>query len=89
MCALPISDIVEPVLSLSFIGEGYEPVYMSFSDETDPASFVLASWPPGETVGEFVVHVPESMSEADIATVRQWVDYYKFAGTLFTIETYE
>ena len=28
-----ITDIVEPVLSLSFIGEGYEPVYMSFDDE--------------------------------------------------------
>ena len=84
-----ITDIVEPVLSLSFIGEGYEPVYMSFDDEEDPASFVLASWPTDDTVGQFVVHVPESMSEADIATVRQWVDYYKFAGTLFTIETYE
>lgn len=84
-----ITDIVEPVLSLSFIGEGYEPVYMSFDDEEDPASFVLASWPTDDTIGQFVVHVPESMSEADIATVRQWVDYYKFAGTLFTIETYE
>ena len=84
-----ITDIVEPVLTLSFIAEGYDPVYMSFDDETDPASFVLASSPPGETVGEFVVHVPETLSEADIATIRQWVEYYKFAGTMFTIETYE
>ena len=84
-----ITDIVDPVVALSFQDEGFDPVDMSFDDETPVSSFVLASWPPGETVGQFVVHVPEIMSEADIATVRQWVEYYKFAGTMFTIETYE
>ena len=83
-----ITDVVDPVVALSFIEEGFDPVYMSFDDETTVASFVLASWPPGETVGQFVVHVPETMSAADIATIRQWVEYYKFAGTMFTIETY-
>ena len=33
--------------------------------------------------------LPETLSEAEIATVRQWVEYYKFAGTMFTIETYK
>ena len=84
-----ITDVVDQVVALSFIEEGFDPVYMSFDDETPAASFVLASWPPAQTVGQFVVHVPETMSEADIATIRQWVEYYKFAGTMFTIETYE
>lgn len=84
-----ITDVVEPVVALSFIEEGFDPVYMSFADDDPPASFVLASWAPGETVGQFVVHVPETMSEADIAAIRQWVEYYKFAGTMFSIETYE
>ena len=84
-----ITDVVDSAVELSFQEEGFSPVYMSFDDETPAASFYLASWPPGETVGQFVVHVPETLSEEEIATVRQWVEYYKFAGTMFTIETYE
>lgn len=84
-----ITDVVDPVVALAFQEEGFDPEYMSFQDETPDAGFKLNSWPPGETVGQFVVHVPATMSDADIATVRQWVEYYKFAGTLFTIETYE
>lgn len=84
-----ITDVVDPVVALAFLEEGFDPEYMSFQDETPDAGFTLNSWPPGETVGQFVVHVPATMSDADIATVRQWVEYYKFAGTLFTIETYE
>lgn len=84
-----ITDVVDPVVTLSFQEEGFGPVYMSFQDEDPAATFVLNSWAPGTETGQFVVHVPETMSEADIATVRQWVEYYKFAGTKFTIETYE
>ena len=41
-----ITDVIDPVLSLSFIDEGFEPVHMSFDDESPAASFILASWAP-------------------------------------------
>ena len=60
---------------------------MSFQDEDPATPLVLSSML--QYSGAFVVHVPAALSEADVATVTNWVNYYKMAGTEFTVEVYE
>lgn len=87
--AIYITDVEYTRASLSFESEAVNPVYMSFQDETPATALELSSLEPSAITGAFVVHVPAALSEADIATVRNWVNYYKMAGTTFTIEVYE
>lgn len=84
-----ITDVVLPVTQISLQSEGNPAVYMSNSDEDPATPLELYSTPPDMIIGEFIVHVPSGISESDIALVRQWVDYYKFAGTQYRIEVYE
>lgn len=84
-----ITDEVLPISTLSLQSEGNDPVYMTESGEDPAVPLQLYSTPPDMIIGEFIVHVPSGISEPDIALVRQWVDYYKFAGTQYRIEVYE
>jgi len=87
--AIYITDVESEVTSLAFQSESVDPVYMSFQDEAPAAALQLSSLNPDDITGKFVVHVPAALSEADKATVINWVNYYKMAGTEFTIEVYE
>ena len=86
--AIYITDDNSRQVYLSFVSEGQEPVYMTFSNEADVPLY-LSSVDPVNIFGTFVVHVPAILSEADRATIYNWVNYYKFAGTEFSIEVYE
>lgn len=87
--AIYITDVVQDLTYLAFESEALSPVYMSFQDETPATALELSSKDPSIISGVFVVHVPAALSQADIATVANWVNYYKMAGTEFTIEVYE
>jgi hypothetical protein len=62
---------------------------MTFENETPVSALLLSSLAPDDITGKFIVHVPAALSEADRATVTNWVNYYKMAGTEFTLEVYE
>ena len=87
--AIYITDVEIQWADLAFQYESADPDYMSYQDETPAIAFELSSTSPSAITGQFVVHVPAALSQADIATVRNWVNFYKIAGTTFTIEVYE
>ena len=87
--AIYITDVENERVFLAFSSEPADPVYMSFEDETPATPLELTSLNPDLITGRFVVHVPSVLSEADRATVYDWVNYYKLAGTAFTMEVYE
>lgn len=75
-------------------------VYLSLSSENNPKVYVgnqnegdilyLSSASPETVSGGFVVKIPAGMAtEENIAIIRKWVDYYRMAGTIYTIESYE
>ena len=73
---------------LSFANEQADPVYVSMRSE-DPASPLwLSSISPDLIYGTFIVHVPSVLSEADRSIIFNWVNYYRMAGTEFSIEVY-
>lgn len=83
-----IVDYVTDNVYLHFYEEVAEKVYMSFADEGN--QLILSSDAPGNLTGGFKVMIPMQLYSAEnLATIRQWVDYYKYAGTLYKIETYE
>lgn len=84
-----ITDVETEVVYLAYASESAEDVYMSFVNETPAYPLNLSSVDPSQITGQFVVHVPAALTEADVATVTNWVNYYKMAGTQFTIEVYE
>lgn len=84
-----ITDVKTEVAYLAYASESVEDVYMSFVNEDPSYSLNLSSVDPSQITGQFVVHVPAALTEADVATVTNWVNYYKMAGTQFTIEVYE
>lgn len=84
-----ISEVKTEVAYLAYQNETADAVFLSYVTEIPAYSLNLNSVEPSQITGVFVVHVPAALSEADIATVTSWVNYYKMAGTQFTIETYE
>lgn len=84
-----VTDVETEVVYLAYASESAEDVYMSFVNETTAYPLNLSSVDPSQITGQFVVHVPAALTEADVATVTNWVNYYKMAGTQFTIEVYE
>lgn len=84
-----ITDVKTEVAYLAYASESVEDVYMSFVNEEPSYPLNLSSVDPSQITGQFVVHVPAALTEADVATVTNWVNYYKMAGTQFTIEVYE
>ena len=87
--AIYITDVEDEQTCLSFASEAVDPVYMSFQTESPATALALSSLDPSKTTGKFIVHVPAALSLADIASVANWVNYYKMAGTEYNIETYE
>lgn len=87
--AIYITDKETEGVYLSFQSEAVDPVYMSLQSENPATAIPLPSLNPDEVTGEFVVHVPAALSEADRAAVINWVNYYKMAGTQFSLEVYE
>lgn len=87
--AIYITDIELERAYLAFASESASPVYMSFQEESPAAAMQLSSAVPAQVSGKFIVHVPAVLSAADVNTVENWVEYYKMAGTEFTIEVYE
>ena len=87
--AIYITDEAHEKVFFSFVSEGVTPVYDSFEDEESKSVIYLDTVSPNNVFGKFVVHVPAALSEADIATVSNWINYYRLAGTQFKIEVYE
>ena len=87
--AIYITDVETEGVYLSYQSEAVDPVYMSYQSEDPATAIQLSSIDPDKITGEFVVHVPAALSAADLATVTNWVNYYKMAGTEFNIEVYE
>lgn len=87
--AIYITDDYNKQVYLAYSSESQPPVYMAFQYETSADPVYLSSVEPVNVFGAFIVHVPAALSEADRATVYNWVNYYKFAGTDFSIEVYE
>lgn len=87
--AIYITDVVNERTFLHKETEALTPVYISLEDEDPSAALSLFSYSPNAVSGSFIVHVPAALSDADVATVSNWVNYYKMAGTEFKIEIYE
>lgn len=78
-----ITEFINDHLYIYYRDERAEGVYMSFQDEGD--GIFLSSSPP-IVYGGFVVNVPEDLAtEENLATITQWVDFYKYAGTSYRI----
>lgn len=83
-----IEDYRSPNVYLHYAEETPEEVYMCFQDEGE--SLFLSSRSPEDVAGGFTVMVPASLAtEENIVTIRKWVEYYRAAGTVYRIETYE
>ena len=69
-------------------GEMPEDIYMGFQNEDE--TLVLSSLNPDKVSGGFAVMIPEGLAtDENIAVIRKWVDYYRAAGTIYKIESYE
>ena len=87
--AIYITDVELEWTDLAFQSESASPDYMSFQNESPASALQLSSMNPETITGKFIVHVPALLSQADVAIITNWVNYYKMAGTEFTIERYE
>ncbi len=85
-----ITDFIDDwSVYLSMKEELYDYDIMTMREE-DLSTIVLPSEPPGTLRGHFMVNIPISLdTEENRALITRWGNYYKFAGTNFTIETYE
>ena len=76
-------------------------VYLSMKDEAaiyedsmtlkaeDLDTLIVPSEKPDRLTGRFGVYIPKELdSEINRRLIKQWVDYYKMAGTNYSIETY-
>lgn len=84
-----ITETENKQTSLSFEYETAPTNYMSFQTESPATALMLKSISPNEITGSFQVNVPSVLSEADRDLVYDWVNFYKMAGTEFTIVVYE
>ena len=83
-----VTDYRTDNLYLSYYGEVADNIYASYQSEGD--ILYLSSTAPDKLAGGFAVMIPRSLaSERNLATIRQWVEYYRYAGTAYKIMTYE
>lgn len=83
-----IKDFRSPNIYLHYEGEIPEEVYVGYQDEGD--IFHLSSNQPDYMVGGFIIMIPESMAtDENLAMIKKWTEYYRVAGTVYKIETYE
>lgn len=87
--AIYITEVETEGVYLAYQSESMYPVYMSYQWEDPATALQISSLDPNRKTGIFIVHVPAALSVADRATVTNWVNYYKMAGTQFTLEAYE
>lgn len=86
--AIFITEYRSDNVYLSYIEEGYPKVYVGYKNEGD--TIFLSSVSPDTLRGGFIVNIPERLAtEENIAIIRKWVDYYRMAGTLFILKSYE
>ena len=72
---------------LHYEGETVSPVYLGFQGED--AELYLDSILYSE-YGGFIIRVPEPLaSDENLSLIRKWVEYYRTAGTVYKIESYE
>lgn len=85
-----ISDFIDDTtVYLSKKEEMMDYDLMSFKEEELP-TLVLPSERPGILKGRFIVHIPTNLdTEENRRLIAMWVNYYKYAGTNYTIEAYE
>ena len=70
--------------------EGEMPEDMYVGNEDEGENLVLSSVSPDKVSGGFAVMIPEGLAtDENIAVIRKWVDYYRAAGTIYKIESYE
>lgn len=63
-------------------------VYVGYQGEEDP--LMLSSDAPDVVSGGFTIRIPEGLSTPEnIALLTKWVEFYRPAGTIYKIETYE
>lgn len=52
-------------------------------------TLIVPSERPDRLTGHFGVYIPQELdSKINRRLIKQWVDYYKMAGTNYSIETY-
>ena len=83
-----ITDFRSENQYLHFYEEIADDVYMSYQSEGD--RLTLSSHSPDSLAGGFVVMIPAALaSDGNLAEIRRWVEYYRYAGTTYKISTYE
>lgn len=84
--AIYITNYVNDIPYLSYERENIVPLYLQY--QAEGKGVYLNSQPP-TVYGGFVINIPKGIaSEANIATIRKWVDYYKVAGVTYKIQIY-
>ena len=74
-------------------------LYLSFRQEINNKNYngnssadenlYISSHRPVPLVGCFIIYIPiASASDSNIAIVKRWTNYYKYAGTEFIVKTY-
>lgn len=83
-----ITDYLTDNIYLHYYDEVADNVYAGYSYEGD--QLYLSSDDPSDLSGGFVVMVPSDLAtDGNMATIKMWVEYYRYAGTIYKIKTYE
>lgn len=82
-----ITDYLTEQTYLNFAGETLSAVYLGYQGEGEE---VFLSSELFSEYGGFIVRIPSTLSTPEnIAIVNKWVEYYRTAGTVYKIESYE
>jgi hypothetical protein len=85
-----IADIIDDFsvhLSMKDEAAIYEDSMTLKAEDLD--TLIVPSEKPDRLTGRFGVYIPKELdSEINRRLIKQWVDYYKMAGTNYSIETY-
>ena len=85
--AIYISNYQNELMYLHYQDETLEEVYLSYKSEGK--AIYLDSKAPSNEYGGFVVKIPAEIATVEnIATIKQWVEFYKTAGVVYKIEQY-
>lgn len=80
-----IDNADDNALFLSLKAENQPPQYIGLKKEDAPLYVSV----PGIITGVFVVMVPEELAtEKNIAELKRWIEFYRYAGTRYEIKTY-
>lgn len=83
-----LTNYLNDNIYIHYQDETPEEIYIGYQSEGD--GIYLSSSEPGSEYGGFVVNVPAEMaSQNNLRIIKQWIEYYKAAGTVYRIELYE